>query len=367
MTLPGLPVPRTWSPGDKVLVPYLRADLEQAVALLAMRPHFIGQSTTGEACPSASATTLTMDATLTDTWSGFSNPSANVYRCELPGWYLCDARIPFSYTSSTAAPLLAGFSSSDTSAGATVWGAVTVNGSTSGTVLARSLDLIQMLTSGPAGTVTAAIARQDSGGTVNLSTAGGSLPTVSVKWVSALTGTQPLPVPPLTSAPSPVTAAWLNANLRDAVRYLIYPPAMKAHYTAGSSSLASTSLASPAIVPLTTVDTDNYGQFTTGASAFYNIPVSGRYLFAGQVNLATSSTTTFRACGLMVNGATVYWGGITRFAGSGLASGAAVTKRLRLNAGDFVQLVAAQASGGSIAYNTTAGNQTRMLAVWEGA
>jgi len=362
-----LPVPRTWSPQDLVTVPRLRADVSDAVALLAQRPYFVAQSSTGEAVGSASAVTVTLDTTLADTWGGFTNPAANVYRCQLPGWYLLDARIPFNYTSSTPAPTMAGFSSSDTSGGATVYGALTVNGSTAGTVIARSVDLVQMLTAGGSGTVTAVLARQDSGGTVNLGTGGGDIPTVAMRWVCALSGMHPLPVPPLTAVPTPITSAWLNANVRDAVNFLTYPPVAKAHYTAGSSTLASGTLASPAVVPLTTVDVDNYGGFTTGASAHYTAPVAGRYLFAGQFNLATSSTTQWHACGLQVNGSVNVWGRISRFAGSSLACGASITKRLRLNAGDTVALIGTQSSGSATAYNTSASNQTRMLAVWEGA
>jgi len=262
---------------------------------------------------------------------------------------------------------MAGFSSSDTGGGATVYGALTVNGSTVGTIIARSVDLVQMLTAGGSGTVTAVIARQDSGGTVNLATGAGDIPTAAMRWVCALSGTQPLPVPPLTAVPSPITAAWLNANLRDAIRFLTYPPIAKAHYTAGSSSLASGTLASPAVVPLTTVDVDTYAGFTTGASAHYTAPVAGRYLFAGQFNLAASSTTQWHACGLQVNGSTNYWGRISRFAGTSLACGASITKRLRLNAGDTVALIGTQSSGSPTAYNTSASNQTRLLAVWEGA
>lgn len=357
-----LPAPRTWSPQDLVTVPRLRADLTDAVALLLQRPYFVGQSTTGEAVTSGGDVTLTMDATLTDTWGGFSNPAGNVYTAPLAGWYLCDARLPYFYTSSTPAQLLAGFSSSNTSGGATFYGAPTVSGSTTFTI-ARALDLIQM----PAGTITAVLARQNSGGTVNLNNGAPEIPTVSTRWICALSGTAPLPVPPLTAVPTPITSAWLNVNLRDAVNFLIYPPACRAHYTAGASTLAATTLAAPAIVPLTTVDLDNYAGYTTGASAHYTAPVSGRYLIAGQVFLASSSTSTWYACGVRVNGTTAYWGGINRFAGTSQAGGAAVAKRLRLSAGDTVQLIAAQASGGAIAYNTTAANQTRMIAVWEGA
>ena len=361
-----LPSPRTWSPQDKVLVPELRADLANGVALLLQRPYFVAQSTTGETVTSGSDVTLTMDATLTDTWAGFSNPAGNVYRCQLPGWYLCDARLPYFYTSSTPAQLLAGFSSSDTSGGATFYGAPTVSGSTTFTI-ARALDLIAMPGAGGSGTITAVLARQNSGSSTTLNNGPPEIPVVSMRWVCALTGTAPLPVPPLTPVPTPITKDWLNSCLRDTVNFLAYPPVARAHYTAGSSTLAATTLAAPAIVPLTTVDLDTYAGYTTGASAHYTAPVSGRYLLAGQVFLASSSTSTWYACGVRVNGTTAYWGGITRFAGTSQAGGAAVVKRLRLSAGDTVQLIAAQASGGAIAYNTTAGNQTRFIALWEGA
>jgi hypothetical protein len=352
-----------------VTVPRLRADLANAVALLAQRPYLIAQCTTSYSIPSASDSAVPLDSELTDAWNGHLPGTAD-YWCQLPGWYLCDARMPFAYTSSTPAPFMAGFSG--LSNGSTIplaHGAIASNGSTSQTIIARSVDLLeQVLTGAPngGGDVIQPFARQDSGGAVNLLSLAADLPTVAIRWVCAPAGTQPLPVPPLTAVPSPVTSAWLNANLRDAIRFLTYPPVAKAHYTAGSSSLANTTLASPAIVPLTTVDVDTYGGFTIGSSAHYTAPVSGRYLLAGQFNLASSSTTTFYACGLRVNGSAVYWGGVTRFAGSSVAGGAAVVKRLRLSAGDTVQLIGAQASGGSLAYNTTASNQTRLIAVWEG-
>ena len=368
--LPSLPSLRTWSSGDLVTVPRLRADLENAVALLAQRPHLIGQCTTGETFTSANDVVVTLDSELTDSWNAHLAGSAD-YWAPLPGYYLCDARMPFAYTSSTPAPFMAGWSGLNNSATIPLThGALTVNGSTSATVIARAVDLLPQTLSGSpngSGDLIQPFARQDSGGTVNLGTTpAADLPTVSIRWVSALTGTQPLPVPPLTPVPSPITSAWLNANLRDVIRFLVYPPVMKAHYTAGSSTLASGTLASPAIVPLTTVDVDTYGAFTTGSSAHYTAPVAGRYFLAGQFNLATSSTTQWHACGLQVNGTTNYWGRISRFAGSALAGGASVTKRLRLNAGDTVALIGTQSSGSATAYNTTASNQTRLIAVWEG-
>ena len=367
-----LPNPRTWSPQDKVFVPRVRADAVNAIGLLLNKPLFIGQCTTG---PAPNGAVVTLDTELADTWNGhlqnvavaFAGLQANYY-CQLPGWYLCDFRCPFNYTSSTPASLTAGWNGISNGSGyGPVYGAVTANGSTQPTIIARAVDLIAMPLSGPPNTGTSDLVQPYAGGTTaNLATSGADIPTASVRWVCATSGTASLPVPPLATAPSPITSAWLNSNVRDTIRFLVYPPAFKAHYVAGSSSLANSTLTTPQVVPLSTADLDNYSGLTTGASAKWTAPVSGRYLFAGQVNLAGSSAATWYACGLLVNGATLYWGGVVRHAGTSLDAGAGVTKRLRLNAGDFVQLVAAQASGGSIAYHTNAANQTRLIGLWEG-
>lgn len=367
-----LPAPRTWSASDLVTVPRLRADAVNAVALFAQRPYFVGQRSLGDSWANATDLALPLDVELTDAWNGHLAPPAAgtaPYWCPLPGWYLCDARVPFAYTSATAAPFMAGWQgvTGGTPFGP-LHGALTVNGSTSGTIIPRAVDLVQMTASGPpggSGDWVQATARQDSGGSVNLQSLAYCMPTVSIRWVCANTGSL-VSVPPLTAVPTPITAAWLNANVRDTIRFLTYPPVCKAHYTAGTSTVPNNSLATPAVINLTTVDVDNYGNFTTGAAAKYTAPYSGRYLFAGQVTFAASSTATTYACGLLVNGTTLYYGGIVRFAGTALAGGASVTKRLRLTFGDTVQLVAVQQSGGALAYNTTASNQTRLIACWEG-
>lgn len=363
MVNPSVPSPRTWSPGDLVTVPRLRADLADAVALLAQRPYLVGQGTTGQPFASAEDIVILMDSELTDAWGGHISGSAD-YWAPAPGWYLCDARAPFAYTSSTPAPVMAGWSGTNNGLGIPIThGAITANGSTSGNVAARAVDLIPQTLSGPpgAGDLIQAFARQDSSGTVSLGTAGFDLPTVSIRWVCSLTGTQPLPVPPLTPAPTPITSAWLNANLRDAVRFLTYPPVLKAHTTSGS--VANSTLTSPVNVSPATVDVDNYGAYSAGV---YTAPVAGRYLIAGQVNYASSSTTATYGCGIKVNGSLLL-GSAVRFAGSSLAGGADVVKRVRLSAGDTVQLAAAQTTGSTLNLNTSTGNQTRLIAVWEGA
>ncbi len=371
-----LPAPRTWSPDDYVLVPRLRADVSDTVALLTQKPYLIAQSTIGYTVPGGGGV-VPMDAALADSWNGhlqnvspaFAGLQAT-YWCQLPGWYLCDFRAPWAYASGTPNSFLAGWTGNIN--GATTYGpnygAVTVNGLGQGTT-SRAVDLIPMYLTGPpngAGDFIQPYASAGPSGTISLNTSAQNLPTASIRWACSLTGTAPLPVPPLTAVPTPITSAWLNGNVRDTIRFLAYPPVAKAYFTPGSASLANSTLATPQVLTLNTTAVDNYGGFTLGAAARYTAPVAGRYLLAGQVNLGASSTTTWYACGLMVNGSTVYWGDIVQFAGSALAAGAGITRRLRLSAGDYVQLVGAQASGGSIAYNTTQAAMTSLIAVWEG-
>lgn len=366
-----LPAPRTWSPQDKVFVPELRADVSDAVALLTQRPYLVAQSTTGMSIPSATATPVTLDSELTDTWNGhLAPPSATTsqYWAPLAGWYVTDIRLPWTY-SGAAAMFYSGVQmlSNGISVGAS-WGPLAVNGSGSG-LTARCVDLLPMHVAGAAGGTgdyIQPLARQDSGSAVSLNNSAVNLPTASIRWACALSGTASLAVPPLASVPTPITSAWLNSNVRDTVNFLVYPPALKAHYVAGSSTLANSTLTTPQVVPLSTADLDTYSGLTTGASAKYTIPVSGRYLVAGQVSLAVSSTATFYACGVYVNSTTLYWGSVVRFAGSSIAGGAGIIRRLRFNAGDTVQLVGAQGSGGAVAYSTAASSQTRLILVWEG-
>ena len=90
-------------------------------------------------------------------WNGHLPGTAD-YWCQLPGWYLCDSRMPFAYTSSTPAPFMTGFSG--LSNGSTIplaHGAISSNGSTSQTIIARSVDLLeQVLTGAPKAPLTVA-------------------------------------------------------------------------------------------------------------------------------------------------------------------------------------------------------------------
>ena len=363
---PSLPSPRTWAAGDLVTVPRLRADVENAIAFLGQRPYLVGQNNSGGPIPNNADTNLGLNLELTDGWNGHITTGSqnSQYFTPVPGWYLCRNAVSFT----GGGQISAGFNWTTGGAlTAGVRGAVLANTSAQ-SLTAQCCDLIEQTAPGPqggSGDYIQPFCYQNTGATANLANGTGlnaPLPTVTVRWVCAVSGAQPLPVPPLAAVPTPVTHAWMNANVRDAISFLCYPPVMKAVYTPGSATLANSSVTSPATVPCGTAAVDNYGGYNTSAFT-YTAPVAGRWYLYGQVNLAAAGSATYLGAGLSVNGGTAQWGDIAGYPAS-VAGGASVTRRLRLNAGDTVRLVAAQASGSAIAYNT--GNQTRFLAVWDG-
>jgi uncharacterized protein YfaP (DUF2135 family) len=361
-----LPNPRTWVTDDLVTVPRLRGDVDDAVAFFLQRPAFIGQNNGATNIANATNTDLGLNVQLTDPWNGWvPNPGgfSAQYWAPVPGWYLCRSAVAFA----SGAPIAAGFGgTTGGTAIPTQNGALVANG-TAQPLTAQGCDLIEQTLSGTAGGSGDFIKPtcfQNSGGALALASGTGTsapMPCVTVRWVCSTTGTQPLPVPPLTSVPSPITSTWLNADVRDTIRYLLYPPILKAVYTPGSATLPSSTLAAASTVPYGTITVDNYAGYNTSTFT-YTAPVAGRYFAYGHFNLAAGSAANFIACGLNVNG-TVAWGDIATYP-SGITGGASVTRRIRLNAGDTVKIAAAQGTGSTLAYSTV--NQSRMVMCWEG-
>lgn len=376
MPLPSLPNPRTWSQLDLVTAPRLRADVSNAVSFLAQRPSFIGQNNTGALWGTGADNGLGLPVELADLWSMHATSgqvagatSAQIF-APVPGWYLGRAVITCAYTGGTPQQFNAGFSwSVGGSVRTAVRGPAYLDNTGSG-IIAQSTDLLEQTATGPVGGFGDYILATlyASGGTVNLGVT--NPPTVTTRWICSVSGTAPLPVPPLTAPPVPpvyTTSAWLNANIRDTIRYLIYPPFAKGIYTAGTNTMPSNTLTSPSVVPVNTQFADNYNAFNPSTFT-YTAPVAGRYFVYGQFNLATNLGSYAVGAGIRVNGGTTAWGDIAQISTAGVALnvGASVTRRIRLNAGDTVQLMGTQGSGSAIAYATDPANQTRFIVVWEG-
>ena len=370
---PTLPAPSTWVNGP-VLTSQLRNDAQNAILFLSNRPLYLGQDTGAGAAGSGVDASLGMNVDQVDSWNGHNQQiDFTKYYCQAAGWYLCQGTCPWAYSGSTQYVFTAGFTAlSGGVATGVVRGQLQLQGSTHFPEPQVADLILQSVTGAPGGggDWISLTGMQATGSSIATVASGNLFPYVVIRWVCATSGTQPLIVPANASWPVPpayVTPAFLNTNIRDTISFLTYPPICRAHYTPGSTTMPSQTFPAGTVINLGTVDVDNYGGYTTGSSGGYTAPVGGVYFIYGQINFAaTASTTIAYSAGLSVNGGTVQWGdSVFKTTADVSGCGAIVRKRLRLNAGDFVQFYGQQSSGGSLGYNGTTANQTRFIAVWE--
>lgn len=371
---PSVPSPSTWSSGP-VLVRSLRGDVTNAVQFLASRPQFFGQNTLGTAVATATQADVPLNVTLVDNWNGYAYGTAVPYYVQAPGYYLVNGGVAWAYSAGTAHQFVTGLSGTTGGTAWSLWGPLSPNCSVAG-ALPQVTDLVLATATGAPGGTGDYIqldGAQWSGGSLDLGSAPPFCPYLQLRWVAAQTGTAGLPVPANAAFPVPpdyVTSAWLNANVRDAISFLAYPPIARAHFGSGSPSLASAAFPSgESVAPvLNTVDIDNYEGFSDGV---YTAPVDGVYLCYQQVNTVGSSGAMTLSAGFSINGGTTQWcatGFSTSSSGlTQLGQGAYGRRRFRLNAGDTITPMASQDTGSAVAYYTYAGAQTRMIVVWESA
>lgn len=208
------------------------------------------------------------------------------------------------------------------------------------------------------------------GGTIGLDYLNGQLNTlqaeaVTVSSVSGATvGVSALAFPHSAGAPVsvPLSAAFMNQQLRDIVNFLSYPPMSRA-VSNSTQSLSSQSF--PAGTQITTLGTSNIDTFNGFSSNTYTAPVAGTYLCYGQVYLA-GSTSSFRcAAGLSVNSGTINWG--VRCASVSTSANTTcptVRRVLRLNAGDTVTLYGTQDSGSGMNTVSSGAAFSKLIILW---
>ncbi len=186
------------------------------------------------------------------------------------------------------------------------------------------------------------------------------------------TGIPGLAVPsPITwvNGTSQINAATFNAQIRDAARFLTFPPMVRLSYT-GSTPAGQALPTGTATAIKWDSSFDPWGGWGgTGSNPTrWVAPVSGRYLCAGY-SAVTASTAGKRGVGLRVNGTSTFNGqqakpitASTHDAGNTVI----VTRQLRLTAGDYVEVMGLQTSGSSLTL-ATGTNSSRFLAVWMGS
>jgi hypothetical protein len=170
-------------------------------------------------------------------------------------------------------------------------------------------------------------------------------------------GTGPVPAPqPSWDDATAATAALVNGNtgITGVCNFLANPPVFRAHATTTQSIATSAA----ATVALGTVDADTYSGWNSSTGT-YTVKQPGIYLAGALVPYAANGTAV-RVAGISVNGIP-YWGPASN-AGTADLCNVAKTQMFSLNAGDTVQLVTWQNSGGALGTATSA--QARMFLVW---
>ncbi len=160
-----------------------------------------------------------------------------------------------------------------------------------------------------------------------------------------------------------VDATMMNANVRDAVNFLLSPPAALLRQT------TTQSIAAGSAVLFDTEDYDNDGGHSTVSNTSrYTAVTPGWYRVSGSVGWgANASTTTTRWSEWRVNGTAIAGSRIwlpQDNNASDLNLHPARVTRLYLNVGDFVELWAASPSGAISTYVANAYGQTTAQIEW---
>jgi len=318
-----------------------------------------------------------IDAELLDTWNGHrQNSNGGNYYAPIQGIYLCQAAI--AYPGLSSGMVAAVIQTVSGGGGLTFIGGQRVpprasprnNQPYAAFLLAQT----QILGWGN-GDFVGPAAFQNTGGAVTLVNLSNQFPWFSARLVSQGT-TSSLPVPPLTTFPSPPTvlsSTFMNTNVRDTVKFLVNPPVFQAFYSNSASLASQTTLpATGTLLGMNNTYVDNY---TTFSGTVWTAPVAGIYFCYAQVALTTNTGAQAMAAGLTVtssnynSGTTfTYWGG-TQGCLSSTTNVAVTKRRLRLNANDTLSLAGFYRDSGAAAATVlgAAPWQTTMFTVWESA
>lgn len=430
---PGLPAPRTWSAGDMLLTPWLRADPGNALTLLANPPLVIaGQTTTTQSVPNATVTTVALDTELTDPWLSHTIPDRQVYP-PLEGWHLAEGQV-FINDTTTGTVATAGIqvwqdgtpSSSDgakvASNGvnfpipvcadlvkvnpgtedsialyawqnsgaaapiASAWLKTEWVAASTGTVISTpapaagwttgATTLLQEAAEGATGILVADPTGIIAGGIIALDAGNAAEESVTVTSQAGQTvGISACAYPHPAAAPVgvPVSAAWMNQQVRDKIRFLAYKPIARLTSQGGAQDITPQSWPAGTAIQWSNPATsgyrcvDNYGGWSSGSPAQYTFPYPGTWYVYGQVYFFDNSSAVLISAGLQVTGGTILWGDRVLSAGNSSDGVCATVRRtLRVGAGDYVAVCANQNSGAPMVVYNTAASHSRLVCVWRG-
>lgn len=158
-----------------------------------------------------------------------------------------------------------------------------------------------------------------------------------------------VPVPYSWSVGDPITAALLNAQIRDALTFLLNPPLCELIQASTTTTLANSTWTSIAFADSgSSIQADTYGGFSTGANTRYTAQVAGWYTVCGSISY-NSSAVGARAAAIYKNGSPLLGHSqIATNAAAALTVLATPTRDVFLNVGDYIELKGWQSSGGNL-------------------
>jgi len=205
-----LPQPSTWSTAEVITAPQLRADFAGTIQLLSHPPMFIGaQTLTSQVITADTNTPVTLDTEVADSVSGhFLTTDSAQYFGQFPGWYLAEVTAPLNYTGGGGA-FAVGVQAQQNGTATTKFGMRMPNTSGSFSVAsgARLCQIAVTGVVGGSGDFIAMSVNQTGTGAFSWPLLNGTsrFPRLACRWVCALSGTAPLPVPSNDAFPPPST------------------------------------------------------------------------------------------------------------------------------------------------------------------
>lgn len=375
---------RTWSAtaSEPITSGLLRANVTAPLWMITSPPMAIlAQQLSAQSMPSGTRTTVQpLDTEYLDTGGGHSD-AVNTFRFYVPasGWWLVRGAVPYAAaTSNNNSSFGAGIQLIPAGSSPVNYDGARHSGPPSTTAVPMPA-FTELLPCNASGDELQMYGFQDTGGSVVLVAGAtvGVFPWLAARWAGVLGGTAALPVPSPASFndATEITGAFMNANVRDTVNFLAFPPMARLANAGASQSIPSgtdtavtwnTATINP--TGSSPVNSDNYGGWSSGTNpSRYTFKRAGRYYCWGQVAFAASNAGQWQ-CGLRVNGSTTWYGTRTSAAGTSSAGMIITAERyLRVSSGDYVEVTGSQSTGSGVSLATTAPAYSKLIVLWRGA
>jgi hypothetical protein len=330
----------------------MQSQLSNAVRFLAAPPMVLAEQQSAQSIPNSAYTGVTLDTPIYDNYQGFNNPAdLAVYQVAsgAAGIYLLTGRVALA-TSSTTAFLGALYSVNGTNIGHG-------DGVTSQPGISYLTPTVYDLVRLNASDIVRLATYQSTGAAIN-TFIGLSCPSLTLRWVATQAGTAGLSPPnPRTWALNDAsTALMFNTEIRDAVRFLSYPPYCRAVQGTIQSIPNNTFTTFTNIAP----GLDNYSAWS---GSTWTCPVSGTYLCTAAAGIGSANVQMGLKTVISSVSNTYFGTSLQGPAGNGHAG---MAKTLRLSAGDTIQPGLTQNSGAA-ANTVVAIASTRFCALWMSA